>query len=531
MTWGQRALLLLAACPFLALMVRRLHDTGRSGWWVLLGLPLLGFSLWEAVCPLSATGSRHRRSTSCRCWLRLALAMTGVVLLALLLWDDEEADNRYGPNPALRPARGDRLSFGLPAPCDGAGAGGKCRGEARHPRLILATCILASSLAFIDGSVLNVALPAIGRSFGAATAEVQWVINAFTLPLTALLLLGGAAGDLYGRRRVMLWGIVLFTAASVLCAAAPSLEIFLAGRALQGVGAALLMPNSLATLSASFTGEKRGQAVGTWAAVGAISGALAPMLGGWLVDGIGWPFIFLLNVPIAAAAILLGWLYVPESENKDRPDPDWAGAALATAGLGALTWGLTAWSATHRLGGTAGLALGAGVLLLAAFLWVEHRRKAQAMVPLAMFGSLPFVGLTLFTFLLYGALGGLMLLLPYVLIEAAHYPATMAGAALLPLPIVIALGSPLMGRARRPDRPALAAHPRPPARRRPASRWRSASARTGATGPRCCPRSSPSRPAWRSPSRRSPPPCSPRSRKAMSAPPRASTAPSPAAAA
>lgn len=294
--------------------------------------------------------------------------------------------------------------------------------------------------------MLNVALPAIGRSFGAATAEVQWVINAFTLPLTALLLLGGAAGDRYGRRRVMLWGIALFTLASVLCAAAPSLTLFLAGRALQGIGAALLMPNSLATLSASFTGEKRGQAVGTWAAVGAISGALAPMLGGWLVDGIGWPFIFLLNVPIAAGAIVLGWLYVPESENKDRPDPDWAGAALATLALGALTWGLTAWSATHSLTGLSGGALGIGALLLLAFLRVEHRRKGEAMVPLAMFGSLAFVGLTLFTFLLYGALGGLMLLLPYVLIEAAHYPATLAGAALLPLPVIIALGSPLMGR-------------------------------------------------------------------------------------
>ena len=294
--------------------------------------------------------------------------------------------------------------------------------------------------------MLNVALPAIGHSYQAGTAEVQWVINAFTLPLTALLLLGGAAGDLYGRRRVMLWGIVLFTAASVLCAAAPSLAVFLAGRALQGFGAAMLLPNSLATLSASFTGEKRGQAVGTWAAAGAVAGALAPMLGGWLIDGIGWPFIFLLNVPIAAAAILLGWLYVPESENRDRPDPDWAGAALATIGLAALTWGLTAWSATHRLGGDAGLALGAGFLLLAAFLRVEHRRKGQAMIPLAMFGSLPFVGLTLFTFLLYGALSGLMLLLPYVLIEAAHYSAAIAGAALLPLPIIIALGSPPMGR-------------------------------------------------------------------------------------
>jgi EmrB/QacA subfamily drug resistance transporter len=294
--------------------------------------------------------------------------------------------------------------------------------------------------------VLNVALPAIGRSFQAGTAEVQWVINAFMLPLSALLLIGGAAGDRYGRRRVMLWGIVLFTAASVVCAAAPGLEIFLAGRVLQGLGAAMLMPNSLAILSSAFTGEKRGRAVGTWAAAGAISGALAPMLGGWLVDGVGWPVIFLINVPIAIAAIALGFCYVPESENDERPPPDWTGAALATFGLGALTWGLTAWSASDRPSIAAALALGAGAALLLAFIAVERRRGAHAMVPLGLFGARAFVGLTLFTFLLYGALGGLMLLLPYVLIEAGGYSAVQAGAALLPLPVIIAFGSPLMGK-------------------------------------------------------------------------------------
>jgi len=319
-------------------------------------------------------------------------------------------------------------------------------GGAKYPGLVLTTCILASSLAFIDGSVLNVALPAIGRSFHAGTAEVQWVVNAFMLPLSALLLIGGAAGDLYGRRRVMLWGIALFTAASVLCAAAPSLAIFLAARALQGLGAAMLMPNSLAILSASFTGEARGRAVGAWAAAGAIAGALAPMLGGWLIDGVGWPAIFLLNVPIAAAAILVGRLYVPESANEERPPPDWAGAVLATGGLGALTWGLTLWSASDRMDPAAALALGAGAVLLLAFVAVERRRGGEAMVPPALFGSRAFVGLTLFTFLLYGALGGLMLLLPYTLIEAGGYAAASAGAALLPLPIVIALGSPLMGK-------------------------------------------------------------------------------------
>ena len=338
------------------------------------------------------------------------------------------------------------MSLALPAPCDGASCIAAPGGRARHPRLVLATCILASSLAFIDGSVLNVALPAIGTSFHAATAEVQWVINAFMLPLSALLLIGGGAGDLYGRRRVMLWGIALFTAASVLCAAAPTLMVFLAGRALQGLGAALLMPNSLAILSAAFTGERRGRAVGTWAAAGAIAGAVAPLLGGWLIDSAGWPLIFLINVPIAAAAIALGYRFVPESANESHPPPDWPGALLATAGLGALTWGLTAWSAGGRLEPGDSAALAAGTALLAGFLWTEHRRATEAMVPLALFGSLAFGGLTLFTFLLYGALAGLMLLVPYILIEAGRYPAMTAGIALLPLPIVIALGSPGMGK-------------------------------------------------------------------------------------
>jgi EmrB/QacA subfamily drug resistance transporter len=294
--------------------------------------------------------------------------------------------------------------------------------------------------------VLNVALPAIGRSFHAATAEVQWVMNAFTLPLSALLLTGGAAGDLYGRKRVMLGGILLFTLASILCAAAPSLAIFLGGRALQGLGAAMLLPNSLAILSASFAGEAKGRAVGTWAAAGAIAGAISPLLGGWLVDGLGWPYIFLLNVPIAAGAILLGWLFVPESANEERPPPDWLGAMLATIGLGVLTWGLTAWSASAHIDAASGAAIGGGTALLLAFLVVEHRRGGEAMVPLALFGSRAFGGLTFFTFMLYGALAGLMLLLPYTLIQAGGYAATRAGLAVLPFPIVIAAGSPLMGK-------------------------------------------------------------------------------------
>jgi EmrB/QacA subfamily drug resistance transporter len=294
--------------------------------------------------------------------------------------------------------------------------------------------------------VLNVALPAIGQSFEAHTAEVQWVMNAFTLPLSALLLLGGAAGDLYGRRRTMLLGIALFLLASLLCAAAPSLAIFLGARALQGIGAAMLLPNSLATLSAVFSGEKRGRAVGTWAAAGAIAGAVAPLLGGWLVDGLGWRFIFLLNIPFALGANPHGWHYLPESQNEQRPPPDWLGAVLATLGLGALTFGLTTWSSTDRVGTGAGATIAAGVIILVLFFWIEARRGKDAMVPLHLFGAKAFLGLTFFTFALYGALGGLMLLLPYTLIEALHYPATMAGLAVLPFPIVVAVGSPMMGK-------------------------------------------------------------------------------------
>ena len=339
------------------------------------------------------------------------------------------------------------MSSIIPAPCEGPFAlSGRARGECSHPRLVLATTILASSLAFVDGAVLNVALPAIGESFAASTAEVQWVINAFLLPLSALLLLGGAAGDQYGRKRLFLGGIILFAAASLLCAFAPSLDIFLAGRVAQGVGAAMLMPNSLAILGDTFAGEQRGRAVGAWAAAGAMAGAGAPLLGGWLVDLVGWPSIFFINLPIALAAFTLGLLYVPESADADRPPPDWPGAALATLGLGSLTWGLTAWSAGGGPDAGALVAIGGGAAMLLIFLLVEHRLGDRAMVPLGLFASRGFAGLTLLTFLLYGAFGGLLVLLPYVLIRAADYSAMMAGAALLPLPILIALGSPLMGR-------------------------------------------------------------------------------------
>ena len=318
-------------------------------------------------------------------------------------------------------------------------------GEPRGQRLILAATILASSLAFVDGSVVNVGLPAIGRSLGASGASLPWIVNSYLLPLSALLLLGGAAGDRYGRRKLLLIGIALFAVASLLCALAPSLGWLLAGRALQGVGAAMLMPNSLAILGASFRGEARGRAIGTWAAVGAGAGALGPVIGGWLIDTITWRAIFLINLPVALAAFLLTARHIADPVRVRQQAPDFLGAALATAALGSLTWGLTAVSAGQ--GGFVGLgALLAGAALFVLFLVSARRRGDTAMLPLSIFASASFSGLNLLTFFLYGALGGLFILLPYVLIEAWGYSATMAGAALLPLPVVIALASPTMGR-------------------------------------------------------------------------------------
>ncbi len=338
------------------------------------------------------------------------------------------------------------MTGALAGPCDaGVAASKTCRGATAHPNATLAATILGSSVAFIDGSVVNVALPALARDLHAGAGDLSWTINAYLLPLGALILLGGGAGDHFGRRRLFLIGLVGFTLASVLCAFAPNLSWLLAGRALQGVGAALLMPNSLAILGSAFSGEARGKAIGTWAAAGALAGALGPLLGGWLVDAVGWRAIFLINPPIAAAAAYLAWRHVGESRDA-RPGMtlDWAGAALATAALALLTWALTNAAAGGRATWPwAAAILGAG--LLGAFVWLERRRGERALMPLAMFSTAAFAGLTLLTFLLYGALGGLLVLLPYLLIRIEHYSAIAAGAALLPLPILIGLGSPVMG--------------------------------------------------------------------------------------
>jgi len=330
--------------------------------------------------------------------------------------------------------------------CDSAAVhGAVAQGVVRHPNLVLAGTILASSLAFVDGSVVNVALPTIAQNLHADASGLQWVINAYLLPLSALLLLGGAAGDYFGRRRLLIAGTVIFAIASLGCALAPSLAYLLAGRLLLGVGAAMLMPNSLAILGQTFSGEAKGRAIGIWAATGAAMGAIGPVLGGWLIDLGSWRAIFLLNLPLACGAIALAWAFVPADRDRDRLPLDTTGALLATIGLAALTWSLTVGSGSRgwTYPAVAGAGIAIGLLLL--FLRLESARGDRAMMPLSLFASKSFVGLTIFTFLLYGALGELLVLLPYLLIKAAGYSATAAGAALLPLPLILSVTSPFAG--------------------------------------------------------------------------------------
>jgi EmrB/QacA subfamily drug resistance transporter len=330
-------------------------------------------------------------------------------------------------------------------PCDAALGASATPCPNRHPLATLIATVLGSSLAFIDGSVMNVALPAISSDLQASPAELSWVINAYLLPSGALILLGGACGDHFGRRRFFIGGAALFLAASLVCAFAPSFALMVAGRLLQGIGAAFLMPNSLAILGSTFSGEAKGRAIGAWAGVGALSMAFGPLLGGWLVDAIGWRSIFLMNLPFGLAAICLAVAYVPESESTEaKRRLDWTGAALITAGLAVLSAVLSEGSASGF--GLTALSGGAvSVLLLATFLVREVREGENALMPVFLVSTPSFAGLTLLTFLLYGALGGLIVLMPFLLISVLGFSAAGAGAALLPIPVLVATGSRYMG--------------------------------------------------------------------------------------
>jgi len=312
-------------------------------------------------------------------------------------------------------------------------------------RWVLAATVLGSSLTFIDGSALGVALPSIQRDLQAGPAAVQWVSNAYLLTLGALVLIGGAAGDRFGRKRVFLIGVAVFALASIACGLAPTVELLIAGRAVQGIGAALLTPGALAVIGSVFPPEERGKAFGAWAGAGALFGMVGPLVGGWLADAADWRFIFWINVPLAILTALVTVKAVPESRDADAKGLDWLGALLAMTGLAALTWALTAapdlgWADPWIVGGLAG-----GALLLAAFLWAEAREK-HPMMPLGLFRSSVFSGINLLTLLLYFALGGAMFFLPFDLIRVHGWSATKAGAAMLPFAVIMSLFSGAAGR-------------------------------------------------------------------------------------
>ena len=294
---------------------------------------------------------------------------------------------------------------------------------------VLVATILASSMVFVDGTVVNVALPALQSSLNATVTDVQWVVEAYALFLATLLLLGGSLGDLYGRRRVFLAGVVLFAGASAWCGVAPDIRTLIVARSVQGVGGALLVPGSLALISSSFSAEDRGRAIGTWSGFTAITMAVGPVLGGWLIQHVSWRWAFFINVPAAVLVVLISLARVPESRDEEmvRRLDGW-GAMLATAGLCGITFGLI----EAGRGGERALIAGlVGVVLLAVFFVVESRSSAP-MLPLGLFRSRTFSGANLMTLFLYGALSAVLFFLPLDLIQVQHYSATEAGGALLP---------------------------------------------------------------------------------------------------
>jgi len=302
-------------------------------------------------------------------------------------------------------------------------------------RWVLAATILASSMAFIDGTVVNVALPFLQTNLNATAIGIQWVVEAYSLFLSALLLVGGSLGDLYGRRRIFNIGVVVFALASAGCGLAANIEQLIIARSVQGIGGALLVPGSLALISSSFDEKERGKAIGTWSGFSAITTAIGPVLGGWLVEHWSWRAAFFLNLPLAVAVLVISVSKVPETRETDHPGRlDWVGAALATIGLGGVVYGLIE---SPRLGFRNPfvlLTLIGGVVALAAFVFNEARAR-NPMVPLALFRSRDFTGANILTLFLYAALSGMFFFFTLNLIQIQGYSATAAGAALLPFVI------------------------------------------------------------------------------------------------
>ena len=325
-------------------------------------------------------------------------------------------------------------------PCDGVsqstGAEIPCKERAK-PWILTAT-ILASSMAFIDSTAINVALPSLQASFHATVVDVQWVVESYGLFLGALILVGGSLGDLFGRRLIFIAGVALFTVASVACGIAQSVPILIAARSIQGVGAALLVPGSLAIISTSFDEKSRGQAIGVWSGFTAITTAVGPVLGGWLVEHASWRLVFFINVPVAAAVIVISLWRVPESRGTTARRIDWSGALLATLGLGGIVFGFVessnlGWSNPLVFGS---LIIGFGCLI--GFAVVEARTRFP-MVPLILFKNPSFSGANLLTLFLYSAVGIFFFLFPLNLIQVQQYSSTATGVAMLPFIVLMFL--------------------------------------------------------------------------------------------
>ena len=317
-------------------------------------------------------------------------------------------------------------------PCDEAAIlAASCDGPApTNGGWIIAATILGSSMAFIDGTVVNVALPALQSALGATIAEVQWVVEAYALLLAALLLTGGALGDLYGRRKMFAAGVALFSAASAWCGLAPNVQQLILARGLQGIGGALLVPGSLALISANFSQERRGRAIGTWSGFTSITAAIGPVLGGWFIEHGSWRWVFFINLPLGLIVLTLALWKIPESRaGNSGMQPDWLGGLLAALGFGGIVFALIQSTLVAGI-------LGA-IALIGLSYWEVH--SASPMVPLRLFRSSNFSGANLLTLFLYSAVGGVLVFFPLNLIQVQGYSATQAGAALLPFILLMFL--------------------------------------------------------------------------------------------
>lgn len=304
-------------------------------------------------------------------------------------------------------------------------------------RWVLAATILGSALAGIDATVVGIALPALGRDFGAELATLQWVVTAYTLSLAGLLLVAGALGDRFGRRRVFVLGVTWFAIASVLCGLAPDALTLIAARALQGVGAALLTPGSLAILQASFAEDDAGKAIGAWSGLGGVATAIGPFLGGWLVGAGSWRLIFFINLPLALAVVVLAQRHVPETRDEAATGPvDLLGGLLVSCGLLGIAFGLIEGPQLGWTGGAVLLSLLGGLASLVLFV-VREATAANPMLPLAVFSSGQFTATNLVTFVVYGALGGAFFLTPVQLQQVSGYSPLQAGTAMLPITVIM----------------------------------------------------------------------------------------------